>query len=134
VVALQNELAERRAAHEALQAEISQLLERISGLDADTDAELSTLGAALSVINDDLEQKQSHLENIESALQELVEYIERLHQDQTLALSVAESVLREAIAALQAELAAQGETVVAHDRQLAEIAQELVDQRLAQQN
>lgn len=133
VVALQTELAERRAANEALQAEISQLVDQINALDADTDAELSALGEALSVINNDLDRKQSHLEDIESALHELVNYVERLSQDHTLSLSLAESVLQEAIAALQAELALQDETLAAHDQSLTEIAKELVEQRLAHQ-
>lgn len=134
VVALQNELAERQAAHEALQAQIRQLVEQIVGLEADTDAELNALGEALSIIDRDLEQKQSQLEDIESALQELVDYFERLNQEQTLALSVAESVLQEALAAIQEELALQAETVAAHERLLIDLAQQLVDQRVAQQN
>lgn len=132
VVALQNEIADRRAAHEALQTEVALLANQIGDLADDTDAELAALSNALNVIQNDLQNKQSHLEDIESGLNDLAGYIDRMSQDHTLSLSVAESVLQEAISALEADLVTQSETLASHDELLTEIVKDLIDQRYAQ--
>jgi len=131
IVALQTQVEDRQTAHDALEAALATLVDWVEQLSGDTDAEFVALGNALHVLQGDLGQKQSHLEDIAADVQQLNEYIDRLNQDHTLSLSVAESVLQEAIAALEAELQSQGDR---HDELLEEIVKDLVDQRFAQQD